>query len=107
MHIYQPDTYWAGGISEMCKIAALASAYDVQLIPHGHSVPANAHFSFAQPPTLTPLVEYLVKWNVVNQWFLKHPVHPVKGQVLPPTEPGLGMDLDGDKIERRRELTYL
>jgi L-alanine-DL-glutamate epimerase-like enolase superfamily enzyme len=70
-------------------------------------VPANAHFSFAQPPTLTPLVEYLVKWNVVNQWFLKHPVHPVNGQVLPPTEPGLGMDLDDDKIERRRELTYL
>ncbi|HTF53886.1 MAG TPA: enolase C-terminal domain-like protein [Pseudonocardia sp.] len=106
MHIYQPDTYWAGGISEMCKIAALASTYDVQLIPHGHSVPANTHFSFAQPATLTPLVEYLVKWNVVNQWFLKHPVHPVNGQLLPPTEPGLGTDLDPDKIERRRELTF-
>lgn len=106
MHIYQPDTYWAGGISEMCKIAALASAYDVRLIPHGHSVPANTHFSFAQPPTLTPLLEYLVKWNVINQWFLAHPVHPVEGRVLPPTEPGLGMDLDDDKIEGRRELTF-
>ncbi|MBO0849031.1 MAG: hypothetical protein J2P20_06205, partial [Pseudonocardia sp.] len=106
MHIYQPDTYWAGGISEMCKIAALASAYDVRLIPHGHSVPANAHFSFAQPATLTPLVEYLVKWNVINQWFLAHPVHPVAGEVLPPSDPGLGMDLDQDKIEGRRELDF-
>lgn len=106
MHIYQPDTYWAGGISEMVKIATLASAYDVRLIPHGHSVPANANLSFALPPTLTPLLEYLVKWNVINQWFLAHPVHPVDGTVSPPTQPGLGMDLDQDKIEGRRELAF-
>jgi L-rhamnonate dehydratase len=106
MHVYQPDTYWAGGISEMQKIAALASAYDVQLIPHGHSVPANTHVSFAQPPTLTPMIEYLLKWNTVHQWFLAHPVHPVDGKVTPPTEPGLGMDLDQDKIESKRELSF-
>jgi L-alanine-DL-glutamate epimerase-like enolase superfamily enzyme len=106
MHIYQPDTYWAGGISEMLKIAALASAYDVQLIPHGHSVPANTHFSFAQPPTLTPMIEYLLKWNTIHQWFLAHPVHPMDGKVTPPTQPGLGMDLDENKIESRRELNF-
>jgi L-rhamnonate dehydratase len=106
MHIYQPDTYWAGGISEMLKIAALASTYDVQLIPHGHSVPANTHFSFAQPPTLTPMIEYLLKWNTLHQWFLATPVHPVDGKVTPPTQPGLGMDLDENKIESRRELTF-
>jgi L-rhamnonate dehydratase len=104
MQIYQPDTYWAGGISEMIKIAALASAYDVQLIPHGHSVPANANFSFAQPVTLVPMLEYLAKWNILHQWFLKDPVHPVDGVVSPPTAPGLGMDLDEDKIESREEL---
>jgi len=106
MHIYQPDTYWAGGISEMLKIAALASTYDVQLIPHGHSVPANTHFSFAQPPTLTPMIEYLLKWNTLHQWFLATPVHPVDGKVTPPTQPGLGTDLDENKIESRRELTF-
>ena len=42
MNVYQPDIYWAGGISELLKIAALASVYDVQLIPHGHSTPATA-----------------------------------------------------------------
>ncbi len=106
MDIYQPDTYWAGGISEMLKIAALASTYDVQLIPHGHSVPANTHFSFAQPATLTPMIEYLVKWNTIHQWFLAHPVHPVDGKVTPPNRPGLGMDLDENKIESRRELSF-
>jgi L-alanine-DL-glutamate epimerase-like enolase superfamily enzyme len=103
-HVYQPDTYWAGGISEMLKIAALASAYDVQLIPHGHSVPANANFSFAQSPATVPLLEYLVKWNTINQWFLAQPLHPVSGVVLPPTAPGLGMELDEDKIETRSEF---
>ena len=104
MHVYQPDTYWAGGITEMTKIAALASAYDVQLIPHGHSVPANANFSFAQPPAVVPMVEYLVKWNILHQWFLKNPVHPVGGLVSLPTAPGLGMDIDQDKVESREEL---
>jgi L-rhamnonate dehydratase len=104
MQIYQPDTYWAGGITEMTKIAALASAYDVQLIPHGHSVPANANFSFAQPANIVPMLEYLVKWNVMHQWFLKDPVQPVQGAVVPPTTPGLGMDLDLDKIESQEEL---
>ncbi len=104
MHVCQPDTYWAGGISEMMKIAALATAYDVELIPHGHSVPANANLSFALPVTTTPLVEFLVKWNVVHQYFLLTPVRPVDGLILPPTEPGLGMELDADRIESREEL---
>jgi L-rhamnonate dehydratase len=105
MHVYQPDTYWAGGITEMTKIAALASAYDVELIPHGHSVPANANFSFAQPLALVPMVEYLVKWNILHQWFLKSPVHPVGGAIVLPTAPGLGMDIDEDKVSSQEELS--
>lgn len=105
MHVYQPDTYWAGGISEMIKIAALATTYDVELIPHGHSVPANANLSFALPVTTTPLMEFLVKWNVVHQYFLATPITPVNGLILPPTEPGLGMELDADRIEWQQELS--
>lgn len=104
MHVYQPDIYWAGGISELLKIAALASVYDVQLIPHGHSTPATANFLYAQPITLCPLLEYLIKWNTIHQWFLKHPVEPVGGFVPLPTLSGLGMELDEAKIESRQEL---
>ena len=106
LQVCQPDTYWAGGLTEMLKIAALASLYDVQLIPHGHSVPANAHLTFALSPALVPLLEYLNKWNLIHQWFLAHPVRPVGGFLEPPQEPGLGMDLDEGKIESRRELTF-
>ena len=45
----QADTYWAGGISEMQKIFTLGSVYDIPVIPHGHSTPANIHLSAAQP----------------------------------------------------------
>ncbi len=104
MHVYQPDIYWAGGISELLKIAALASVYDVQLIPHGHSTPATANFLYAQPVTLCPMLEYLVKWNTIHQWFLKNPVEPQNGFVPLPTLPGIGMELDDAKIESRKEL---
>jgi L-alanine-DL-glutamate epimerase-like enolase superfamily enzyme len=103
----QADTYWAGGITEMLKILAIASAYDLPVIPHGHSVPANIHLIAAQPEPLTPLVEYLVKWNEVHQFFLKRPIKPIDGLVHLPEEPGIGMQLDTAKIEERRELHWV
>jgi hypothetical protein len=67
------------------------------VIPHGHSTPAGLHFSLAQSPLLTPIQEYLVKWNATNQHFLANPVTPQHGEFALPTLPGLGMDLESDK----------
>ena len=103
--VLQPDTYWAGGITEMMKIAALASCYGVPVIPHGHSVPANVQLSAALPIPSVPLVEYLVKWNDLHQFFWKEPVKPVNGLVTVPTGPGMGVELDPAKIEHERDLT--
>jgi len=97
--VLQPDIYWAGGITEMLKIAALASAYDVELVPHGHSSHATAHFLAAMPPGLCPLQEYLVKWNTVNQFFLKDKIEPVAGHITPPDRPGMGMEIDDDVVD--------
>ncbi len=102
--VLQPDIYWAGGISEMLKICALASAYDIPVIPHGHSVPATVHLIAAHPVTVCPLLEYLVKWNTVHQFFLAEPVVPVDGHVTLSSTPGIGMALDEDKVLERREL---
>ena len=104
--VLQADIYWAGGISETMKIAALASAYDIPLIPHGHSTPATAHFIAAWPQTTCPLLEYLVKWNEIHQFFLKTPLKPVDGKIILPTAPGLGMELDEAKIIRQQELSF-
>lgn len=104
--VLQPDIYWAGGISEMQKIAALASAYDLVLIPHGHSTPATAQFIAAMPPNLCPIQEYLIKWNEIHQFFLLHPLKPVGGMITVPARPGMGMELDEAKIESERELRW-
>jgi L-alanine-DL-glutamate epimerase-like enolase superfamily enzyme len=104
--VLQPDVYWAGGISEMLKICALASAYDLPIIPHGHSVPATVHLIASQPITTCPLLEYLVKWNEIHQFFLAHPVKPVDGEVSLPTAPGIGMALDESKIEHVRDVAF-
>lgn len=104
--ILQPDIYWAGGISEMVKIAALASAYDIPLIPHGDSSMATAHFIAAQPPTLCPMLEYLVKWNDIYQHFFVHKLIPLKGMVTVPNRPGMGIELDPAMIEEEREVRW-
>ena len=104
LDVLQPDIYWAGGLSETLKIAALATAHDLIVIPHGHSTPAGIHFSLAQSPIHTPYQEYLVKWNAINQHFLAHPVTPRQGEVSANDQPGMGMDLDEAKIEAQEEV---
>jgi L-rhamnonate dehydratase len=104
--VLQPDIYWAGGISEVQKICALASAYDLPVIPHGHSVPATVHLLAAWPVTTCPWLEFLIKWNTIHQFFLKNPIVPVNGQVTLPTGPGIGMELDESKILDRREISF-
>ena len=42
--------YWAGGLSEVLKIAAIATTADLITIPHGHSTNAGIHFSVSQSP---------------------------------------------------------
>ena len=103
----QADTYWAGGLSEMVKICTLASTYDIPVIAHGHSVPANVHLTLAMPELLCPLVEYLVKWNELLQFFWKDPVKPVNGQVTLSDRPGFGMEYDMAKVETDEELRWV
>ncbi len=104
LDILQPDIYWAGGLSETLKIAAYATVHDLITIPHGHSTPANIHFSLTQSPIHTPYQEYLVKWNEIHQHFLANPCKPLGGEIHAPEPPGIGMDLDPSKIEQETEV---
>jgi L-alanine-DL-glutamate epimerase-like enolase superfamily enzyme len=104
--VLQPDIYWCGGITETLKICAIASTYDLPVVPHGHSTNATAHLIAAQPASLCPILEYLIKWNTIHQWFLKTPLRPENGVVRLPDTPGLGMDLDERKIEEQRPLSW-
>ena len=106
LDVLQPDIYWAGGISEVMKIAAYASVHDLITIPHGHSTPAGIHFSATQSPIHTPYQEYLVKWNEVHQFFLSSPIRPEGGMIKTPETHGMGMDLDPAKIDHEETAKW-
>jgi L-alanine-DL-glutamate epimerase-like enolase superfamily enzyme len=104
LDVLQPDIYWCGALSETLRIAAYATAHDLIVIPHGHSSSATIHFSVTQSPIHTPYQEYLVKWNTINQHFLRDPIEPVAGLIHAPRRAGMGMELDTTKIETDGEL---
>lgn len=102
--VVQADQDWAGGITEQLHICSLCSAYDVPVVAHGHAVPAALHVAASQSPRTVPMLEYLVRVQERNQFFQRTIHLPESGSIALPTGPGLGIDLDGSKIEVRREL---
>ncbi|KAM4065959.1 L-rhamnonate dehydratase [Hirsutella rhossiliensis] len=56
LDIIQPDVMWLGGMTELLRVAAMAAAYDIPVVPHA-SGPYSYHFVLSQPNT--PFQEYL------------------------------------------------
>lgn len=98
--VVQADPEWCGGVSELVKIATLCSAFDAQLIPHGHSIHAAMHVSAAQSPMTCPLNEYLILKMQSYYHFEKNPPTPVNGQIALSERPGFGIELDASKASR-------
>jgi L-rhamnonate dehydratase len=103
--ILQPDPGWAGGLTEMTKICALASAYAIPVIPH-HGWIASTQLIASQTVTTCPIQEWLIQAGARGQAFLKHKIEPVGGYIPLPTRPGMGLELDEDVIESRQEITF-
>jgi L-alanine-DL-glutamate epimerase-like enolase superfamily enzyme len=99
--VLQPDPYGVGGISEMIKIAALASAYDKIMCPHCGGV----EFVASQPPSTCPFVEYLYTWWEMGQWFRMYPVQVEQGHVIPCEQPGLGNEINWQRVLSQEEWT--
>ncbi len=102
--VLQTDPTWAGGLTEMIKICALASTYGVPVIPH-HGGLASAHLIYSQPLTTCPLQEWLLQHGLVGQHFYTYKIEPVNGVIVPPDQPGLGIVIDESRVEERVELT--
>ncbi|MCP5117246.1 MAG: L-rhamnonate dehydratase [bacterium] len=47
--IWQPDVKWCGGLTELRRIAAMAAAYDIPVIPHSGGREDAVHFIYATP----------------------------------------------------------
>jgi len=103
--ILQPDPTWAGGLTEMTKICALASSYDIPVIPH-HGSMASTQLIASQTITTCPIQEWLIQHGRRGNVFLKHKIKPVDGYIELPKSPGLSMELDEDAIESMEEITF-
>jgi len=87
-----------GGILEAKKIAGMAEAHYAQLAPHLYCGPivgaANIQLAACSPNFL--ILESIQTWGGFHAEILKSPVKWEDGYVIPPTEPGLGVELDED-----------
>lgn len=101
LNVVQCDPEWCGGVSELVRIATVASLFDAQLIPHGHSLHAALHVIAAQSPMTCPLAEYLIHKMSYYYLFEKDPPRVERGRIRLPERPGFGIELDETKIEKR------
>jgi len=98
--IIQPELQWAGGLTEVQRIAGMAKGHGLPVVPHGSSV-YNYHFVMAH--TNAPYAEFLT----VDDGRDVRPIFDViEGEPLPEDgridlgdDPGFGVDLNRDLIE--------
>ncbi len=85
-----------GGLMEAKKIAAMAEAHYCQIAPHLYCGPvegaANIQFAASLPNFL--ILESIETWGGFHAKLLKKPIRWEAGYIIPPTEPGLGIELD-------------
>jgi L-alanine-DL-glutamate epimerase-like enolase superfamily enzyme len=103
--VLQPDPTWAGGLTEMKKICALASANGIPVIPH-HGGYASLHLIASETVTTCPIQEWLLQAGIVGQHFYTQKIAPAAGHIALPATPGIGIELDETVIENQEELLF-
>ena len=97
-HILQPDVCYAGGITELKIIAGMAEAYYSPLAPHNPQGPCSLAASLQ---IAAAIPNFLIQERGDNEYadLLAKPLPPVANGHRPlPTEPGLGITIDEDKL---------
>jgi 2-dehydro-3-deoxyphosphogalactonate aldolase len=85
-----------GGILEAKKIAGMAEAHYAQLAPHLYCGPIEAAANI-QIDTCSPnflIQESVETWGGFHAEILKESIQWEEGYIIPPTAPGLGVELD-------------
>ena len=96
--ILQPDVCYAGGITELRIIAGMAEAYYTPMAPHNPQGPVSLAASF-QVAASIPNFLIQERGDAEHSNLLAKPLPPVKnGHRELPTDPGLGITIDEDKL---------
>jgi galactonate dehydratase len=100
--ILQMNLGRVGGLLEAKKIAAMAEVQHVQLAPHLYCGPvvgaANIQLATCSPNFL--ILEGIERWQGIHAEVLMKPIRWEAGYVMPPSEPGLGVELNEAFIAR-------
>jgi len=87
-----------GGILEAKKIAGMAEAHYAQIAPHLYCGPvegaANIQLGTCSPNFL--IQESILDWGGFHSEILAKPIQWQEGYIIPPTDPGLGVELNED-----------
>lgn len=107
--IVQTDAIWSGGISEVRKIGIMASSFGKECIPHFSagivSLAANLHF--AASLSNIHWLELTLDDNPLRSNLASSSSIEVKeGRLILSDNPGLGIELDPNIIERYRKESY-
>ena len=105
--VLQPDVHRCGGLTELQRIDAMASAHDVPVVPHTGT---NPHLHFIAASTNAPMAEYFP----VPEWFEERraetestyadaiyadPPDPENGTLSLPDGVGLSTELNREALE--------
>ncbi|MEM8952436.1 MAG: mandelate racemase/muconate lactonizing enzyme family protein [Pseudomonadota bacterium] len=100
--ILQLDLGRVGGLLEAKKIAALAETRSAQIAPHLYCGPiiaaANIHIATCSPNFL--VLESIGQFTGPYMSMVKGGIDWQDGYVIPPTAPGLGLELDDDAVRQ-------
>ncbi len=94
--ILQPALGRVGGLLEGKKIASMAETHYAQLAPHLYCGPVEAAANI-QLAACTPnflILESIETWTGFHRDLLQGPINWQDGYVIPPTTPGLGIELN-------------
>lgn len=98
--IIQLDVGQCGGILESKKIAGIAEAHYAMIAPHMYCGPIAAAAAI-QLDTCSP--NFLIQeanQGPLHQKIFKEPIVFENGYIIPPTGPGLGIELDMDVLKK-------
>jgi L-alanine-DL-glutamate epimerase-like enolase superfamily enzyme len=105
--VLQPDVNRCGGLTELRRIAELAELHGALVVPHGWktgiTTAAQRHFQAATANA--PFIETLspeLYASPLRADLTRPEPHVVDGRIALPTEPGLGVELVDETVERYR-----
>jgi 2-dehydro-3-deoxyphosphogalactonate aldolase len=100
--ILQMNLGRVGGILEARKIAGMAEVHHVQIAPHLYCGPvvgaANIQLATCSPNFL--ILEGIERWDGFHAEILQKPLRWEDGYLIPPAEPGLGVELN-EEVARK------